>query len=336
MSDNPPPWLTVIIVNYNGKRFLQGALDSLSKQTDQEFQVILADNASSDGSLDGLRTDHLPAFELLASDENLGFAGGNNLAAKHATTPWIALLNPDAAAFTNWVAELRHATEVFPNVNVFAGATLNMDRPDIMDGAGDAYFGFGLPWRGGYGRTASEMPSVGTCFSPCGAAALYKREVFLGAGGFPEAFFCFCEDVDLAFQLRLQGETCVFWPDAKAYHVGGGTTGPASSFAVYHGARNRAWTFFRNMPPVALAVLLPFHFLLTAALILRAGARKELRPTLRGLRDAFFTGQLFAGRKGIQARRTVSSWQIMQAFSWSPLRVLGKKPDVRPLKIKDQ
>ena len=93
---------------------------------------------------------------------------------------------------------------------------------------------------------------------------------------------------------------------------------------------------FRNMPPVALAVLLPFHFLLTVALILRAGARKELRPTLRGLRDAFFTGQLFAGRKGIQARRTVSSWQIMQAFSWSPLRVLGKKPDVRPLKIKDQ
>ncbi|MEO0881157.1 MAG: glycosyltransferase family 2 protein [Pseudomonadota bacterium] len=330
MADRVDPWLTVIIVNYNGERFLQGALDSLAAQTEQTFDVILVDNASTDGSLETLKTDHLPRFKLIASEQNLGFAGGNNLAAEQATTPWIALLNPDAAALSDWVAALRAATETHPDVSVFAGATLRMDQPNIIDGAGDAYFGLGLPWRGGFGRPASELPEAGTCFSPCGAAALYRRDVFLSVGGFEERYFCFCEDVDLSFRLRLQGHGCVFWPTAKAYHYGGGSTGKASDFAVRHGTRNRIWTFFRNMPPIALIVLSPFHVLMTLALVFRALFKGELKPTLRGLQEGVFGGQLFAGRRGIQKSRTLSSWQILKTMSWNPVRMLTRKPDVRP------
>ncbi|MEM9669263.1 MAG: glycosyltransferase family 2 protein [Pseudomonadota bacterium] len=329
MSDQRP-WLTVIIVNYNGGQFLQRALDSLANQTDQDFTLILVDNASTDGSLDNLKTDHLPEFQLISCKENLGFAAANNLAARSATTEWIALLNPDAEAFEDWVAAFRSATTAHPSVSMFAGATLSMETPERIDGAGDAYFGFGLPWRGGFGHSASDMPDAGTCFSPCGAAALYRRDVFLKEGGFDERFFCYCEDVDLAFRLRLRGETCIFWPDAKALHFGGGTSGKASDFAVYHGARNRIWTYFWNMPPLALIGLLPFHLLLNFSLVLRGAIKGELKPTLRGLRDGIWGGHLWSARHTRQARRSVSSWHVLKAMSWNPWIILTRGTDVRP------
>jgi len=329
VTDKAASWLTVIIVNYNGKRFLQGALDSLAKQTSRDFDIILVDNASTDGSLDDLNTEHLPSFRLIASPDNLGFAAANNLAAREAKTKWMALLNPDAEAREGWVAAWNRAIQSHPDVSMFAGATLSMADPGIIDGAGDAYFGLGLPWRGGHAQPRSQMPANGTCFSPCGAAALYRRDVFLDAGGFEERFFCYCEDVDLAFRLRLRGQTCIFWPDAEALHYGTGTSA-GSDFAAYHGARNRIWTFCRNMPPIALILLSPLHIVLNVALLLRAALRKELKPTWRGIADAF--AGPFNGRRDAQMGRVLSSLQVLSAMSWNPLRMLARKSDVRPLK----
>ena len=333
MSQQPPPWVSIIIVNYNGGAFLQPAIDAVAAQADQDFELILVDNASTDGSLENLRTEHIPNFKLMALEENTGFARGNNLAAAAANSKWIALLNPDTVAQPDWVSEFRAATLAHPAAMMIAGATINMEQPEKLDGAGDCYFVAGQPWRGGYQRSVSELPPIGECFSPCGASALFRRDVFLEAGGFDERFFCYCEDVDLGFRLRLEGQICIFWPQAKIMHFGSGATGVSSPFSVRHGTRNRLWTFVQNMPPLALIFLLPAHLLLTVFLIIRAIPKGVLGPTLAGLSEGVMgIGGALRARKKTQTRRKLSSRQILKAMSWNPLQMLSRKSDIRPIK----
>ena len=169
---------SVIIVNYNGGEYLSGALASLARQTVSDFEVFLVDNASEDDSLQRLG-DELPhTLHLHPLKENIGFAAANNLAAREAKGEWIVLLNPDAAAEPDWLEKLAEGAARHPGTAMFASAQINMADPSRMDGAGDAYLGFGIPWRGGFGRPISEMPEEGTCFAPCGAGAMYKRATF--------------------------------------------------------------------------------------------------------------------------------------------------------------
>ena len=326
------PWVTVIIVNYNGGQFVQPALDSIAAQTDQNYDLILVDNASTDGSLAGLKTDHLVNFRLIALDENTGFAKGNNIAAKAARTEWIVLLNPDAEAFPNWLEEYKVAINAFPETRMFAGPTINTSDKSLMDGAGDCYYVLGIPWRGGYMHPVSDLPGLGECFSACGASALIHRDTFLEIGGFYERFFCYCEDVDLGFRFRLEGHNCIFWPGARAYHYGSGTTSVASPFSVEHGTRNRLWTFVKNMPPLGLIFGLPLHLALTGALLIRAMMVGRAGPTYKGLKNAILgIGPVLRDRREVQQRRKLSTWQVMKSMSksWSTLRT--RKADIKPL-----
>ena len=331
MSAPSRPWASIIIVNYNGGKYLQPALDAVAGQSVQDFELILVDNASTDGSADGLRTDHIQDFKFMPLDENTGFARGNNLAAAEARGDWVILLNPDTEAAPDWLAEFRAATRAHPEAAMFAGATIDMTERDKMDGAGDCYLVAGLPWRGGYQRSVSELPEAGTCFSPCGASAMFRRDVFLETGGFDERYFCYCEDVDLGFRLRLEGQICVFWPKAMAYHFGSASSGVASPFAVRHGTRNRLWTFVKNMPPLALVALFPLHILLTFVLVLRSIPQGRAGPTLGGLADGIAgLGAIWRSRKAIHARRRLSSFQILKAMTWNPLTAFTRRVDVRP------
>lgn len=329
----PNTWVSIIIVNYNAGHFLQKAVDKVAAQTDTNYELIMLDNASTDGSIEALKTDHIPNYKLIALNENIGFAAGNNLAAKQAKGEWIALLNPDTEAEPDWLAAFRNATEIHPDTVMFAGATINTSNPDIMDGAGDCYFGFGIPWRGGYGRPRSELPGIGECFSACGASALIHRNTFLDIGGFDERFFCYCEDVDLGFRLRLEGHRCIFWPDALIHHYGSGTTSVASDFSVRHGTRNRLWTFVKNMPPLAFWFGLPVHLALTLALLVRAMMAGRAFATWAGLKDGLVgLGPVLQDRKTVQARRKLSSLQIARSMTWKWSLLRQRKADVRPLK----
>lgn len=327
------PWVTIIIVNYNAGRFLQPALDAVAAQTNKQYELILLDNNSTDGSLDELNTDGISDFKLIKLDENVGFAKGNNLAAKQARGDWIVLLNPDTEAFPDWLAEFHAATHAHPQTRMFAGATINTTDPTIMDGAGDCYFFLGIPWRGGYGRPVSEMPGIGECFSACGASALIHTKTFLEMGGFDERFFCYCEDVDLGFRFRLEGQNCIFWPAAKVYHFGSGTTSVASPFSVRHGTRNRLWTFVKNMPPLGLFFFLPLHLALTAALLVRAAMVGRAGPTYAGLKEGILgIGPVWKDRKEIQRRRKLSTRQVIKSMSWKWSTLRQRKADITPLK----
>ena len=333
MANSAPVRFSVIIVNYNGGEYLKGALASLAAQTQQDFEVFLVDNDSSDGSMAQLG-DTLPErLHLRPQTTNLGFAAGNNLAAQEAVGDWLILLNPDAEAAPDWLERLADAAERHPTAAMFASTQIDLHHPQNLDGAGDAYLGFGIPWRGGFGRPVCELPEEGTCFSPCGAGAMIKREVFLAHGGFDERFFCFCEDVDLGYRLRLAGEYCVFVPDAVIHHAGGGLSGRTSEFSLFHGARNRLWTYAKNTPLSLLILTLPFHIAMTIAILFRGLFTGRFGGTWRGLWAGIKgLGPFISERKALKQQRQASLTEIAAAMCWNPLTMLQRKPDIRAIK----
>lgn len=263
-SQEPCSSVSVVIVNWNGERFLERCLTALLAQTVKPHEIILLDNASTDGSIEIAR--RYPEIRLIALEQNTGFAHGNNLAIDAASieSEWLALINPDAFATPRWLETLLVAAESNPDFAVFGSKLINAADSTLLDGAGDAYHVSGIVWRMAHGAAVSTM---GDCeceiFSPCAAAALYRRSALLEVGGFDEDFFCYAEDVDLGFRLRLAGYRCLYVPVSVAHHVGSGTTGGQHSvFAVYHGHRNLVWMFVKDMPGFLFWLLLPLHVVL--------------------------------------------------------------------------
>ncbi len=314
------PFFSVLIVNYNAGTLLQDALNSLKKQTFRDFEIIVVDNDSQDLSVENLDTDGLPRIRLLREKHNHGFARGNNLAAKTATGKWLALLNPDATADENWLAEIYAATERHDSCRVFACGQINMDEPELLDGAGDAYFAFGIPWRGGFEHPISELPTKDShCFSPCGASAIYERDLFLSIGGFDERFFCYCEDVDLGMRLQLSDEKCVFLPQAIIHHKGSATSGRYSYFTMYHGFRNRTWAYLKNMPLIVLLVTLPGHLALMLYIYLRNKGHANLKGMREGMWHGLKDGWALRWQKEYKVKPTrKATWNLVRSMAWNP------------------
>jgi len=330
------PAVTVIIVNFNSGDRLARCLRHLAAQTSKNFDVIVFDNASSDGSERAAETDTPggPIVRLMRSEDNIGFAAGNNRASTEASGQWLAFLNPDAYADPDWIEQLLSGAERHAGVEVFGSTQLNADAPDIIDGAGDVYHAFGVPYRGGFGWPAEKLPGGDReCFAPCAAAALFRRSTFEALGGFEETFFCYGEDVDLGFRHRLAGGRAVQLRGAVVLHEGSGITGRHSDFTIYHGHRNRLWTYYRNMPTPLLIATAPFHVLVNIYLFFRLALAGGARAYLRGVRDALkgLAGQN-AGRRRIQETRQTSLSALASALCWSPIKVARRAPDLRPIR----
>lgn len=307
------PKVTVVIVNWNGEQFLERCLAVLMAQTVKPHEIILVDNASSDRSLEIAR--RFPSVRLIALDQNTGFARGNNLAiaAASAGSDWIALINPDAFAEPRWLEALLLAAETKQGFDVFGSKMLNAADPTLLDGAGDAYHLSGLVWRIGHGMPVSAgTANQREVFSPCAAAALYRRGALRGIGGFDEDYFCYVEDVDLGFRLRLAGHRCLYVPQSVAHHIGSGTTGGQhSDFALYHGHRNLVWTFVKDMPGILFWLLLPLHVSLNLVSIIWFALRGRGGVIWRAKRDALLgLPKMWLKRQHIQKTRVASIVEI--------------------------
>jgi GT2 family glycosyltransferase len=324
------PEITVVVVNYNGGDYLKACLASLARQTHQNFETIVIDNASSDDSL--ARTTEAPArLTILKQSANLGFARANNIGAAVGRGRWLALLNPDAEADPQWLEAMMRAVVRRPDHRMVASLQINLHDQTKLDGAGDNYLAYGYAWRGGFGHSAASAPAAGACFGPCGAAALYPRGVFLDAGGFDERYFCYHEDVDIAFRLRLLGERCQFAPEARVRHAGSAIAGRTSRFAVFHGVRNGVWTYFKNMPGGLLIATLPVWLLGVILLLIRGLFRGAFLATGHGFFAAFWSLRpTLRARHALRARRRIRSFALAAAFTWNPFAYLGRQIDVRP------
>lgn len=329
------PAVTVIIVNYNSGPHLGRCLSALARQSFTDFEAVMVDNASTDNSIaaaDDIAPPEGARFRVLRSAANLGFADGNNLAAEKSRSRWIATLNPDAYPAPDWLDRMMAATERHPDTGMFAATLLDAADPVRADGIGDVVHASGLVWRGGHGRPLPGGLTEGEVFAPCAAAAFYRRDAFDRAGGFDARYFCYIEDVDLAFRLRLSGERCILVPDAIVHHAGSAITGRHSAFTIHHSTRNLAWTFIKDMPGPLVLVLLPVHLAAMAALFLRAAIRGRARAAALGLWDALAgVPYALAQRRRIQSARRVRWWRVAAMLSWSPTAPLRRAADIRPL-----
>jgi len=323
------PQVSVIIVNYNSGERLRRCIDCLKSQSFRDFEIFVVDNASNDGSAAFIENDG--SVRLIDAGANLGFAAANNLAAKEARGEWLAFLNPDAYAEPQWLAELLAATERHPSIGAFGSTQLDAMHRERIDGAGDVFHAFGVYYRGCYHWPREKLPPEGECFAPCGAAALYRKDVFNRLGGFDESFFCYGEDIDLGFRLRLAGGGAMQVPKAGVLHEGSGVTGKESDFTIYHGHRNRIWTYVLNMPLPLLLLTLPFHLMANVYLLGRYAIAGGGGAYLRAMKDAAKgLPEKWMQRKNRQRERKASVMQIACAVTWSPLKVMKRAGDIRP------
>jgi GT2 family glycosyltransferase len=330
-DDKSAPSVSVIIVSYESGPTLERCLAGLAAQTFRDFEVILVDNASTDGAPQAAVAAD-PSIRFLEPHANLGFAAGNNLAVKSARGRWLALLNPDAYPEPGWLAALIDGAARHPTIENFASLQMSAEHPDLLDGAGDNMTSAGIPFRGGYGRKLSSAVREGEVFSACGAAMLIDKALFEDLGGFDERFFCYCEDVDLGYRLRLTGRKTLLLPNARVAHVGSASTGVRSDFAIFHGSRNRIWTFLKNTPTALLWLTTPLHVAVTSGLLLLHLRRGDAGPAMRGIKAAL-KGEAFravlADRKAVQARRKAGWLSILRVMSIDPAAFIGRRIVIR-------
>ncbi|WP_321531232.1 glycosyltransferase family 2 protein [uncultured Desulfuromonas sp.] len=312
--------LTVVIVNYNGATWLHRCLSALFSQELLPGEVLLVDNASTDHSLEIVET--FPEVRVLAQSENLGFAGGNNLALRHLDAPcrWVALLNADAFVGEDWLAVLQRATQDAPDYAALGSRLLEASNPRILDGLGDCCHISGRVGRLHHGQKDSGAGPLQEVFSVCAAAALYQRSALEAVGGFDDDFFCFVEDVDLGFRLRLAGFSAAVVPRATVHHVGAGSSGGRfSPFAVYHGHRNLLWLYVKNMPGALFWLFLPLHLGVQLAAIGRCVVRGQTRCVLHAKRDSLLgLGHAWRKRRRIQSGRSTSVYAIFTTLTKIP------------------
>ena len=322
------PTVSVIIVNYNSGARLRRCLEHLAAQSFRDFEVIVVDNASTDDSISTAGD----GFSLIEAGSNLGFAAANNLAAKSAQGSWLAFLNPDAYAAPDWLEVLLQAIERHAGVDAFGSTQIDDANRTLIDGAGDVYHAFGLAYRGHFGWPVDQLPPEGECFAACAAAMLVRRETFNELGGFYEPFFCYSEDVDFGFRLRLSGGRCVQVRDAVVHHEGSGVTGRKSAFTVYHGHRNRIWTWYLNMPLGLLIVTLPLCAALNLLLLLKSAMEGNAAAYLRAMKDGYGGLPKLAAERGARQRaRKVRTVAVARWLTWSPLKLFRRAADVRAI-----
>ncbi|CAN5286374.1 glycosyltransferase family 2 protein [soil metagenome] len=325
---------TIIVVAYESGPTLARCLAGLAAQTFDDFELIIVDNASKDGAPRAAAAAD-PSIRLLEPGQNLGFAAGNNLAAGAAKGRWLVLLNPDAYPEADWLQALAAGAARHPEVRCFASLQMVADEPSVMDGAGDVMTSAGIPFRGGYHRPLPPDLREGEVFSACGAATLIDRDLFLRLGGFDERFFCYCEDVDLGYRLRLAGEPTLLLPAARVAHVGSASTGVRSDFAIFHGSRNRIWTFVKNTPLPLLWLTAPLHLVVTAGLLLLHVRRGDAGPAWRGIcaaLDRRGLDPILASRRAVQSSRRARSWDILRVMAIDPVAFFGRRLVIRPWK----
>lgn len=315
-----PPFVTMVIVNYNGGEMVCKCIQALADQQFLDFAIVVVDNNSADGSVASIRTQH-PSVLVLEPGSNLGFAGGVNHALQECVLgPWVALLNPDAFPAPDWLGNLVSAAQTHPEYAAFGSKMFSDEDQLLLDGVGDAYHVSGLPWRKGHGsQSSARYDREIEIFAPCAAAALYRADALKSVGHFDEDFFLYVEDVDLGFRLRLAGFRALYVPTASVRHIGSAFVGKHSEFQIYHGHRNLVWVYVKNMPGLLFWVFLPLHLGLNFVTILWFSLRGNAGVILRAKRDALRgLPHYWEKRKLVQTGRKVSALNILRHLSWNP------------------
>ena len=250
--------VSVVIPNYNGKAFLEGCLKSLENQSISEFETILVDDGSSDGSADYVR-EHFPKVRIIELSENGGFCRAVNRGIQASETPYVLLLNNDVEADRDFVREMLAGIRKNRRCFSCSAQLRNLHRPELIDDAGDYYCALGWAFALGKDRPLAAYQKPRRIFASCGGAAIYRKALFEKIGYFDEKHFAYLEDIDLGYRARIYGYENWYLPKAVVYHAGSGTTGSRyNEFKVRHSSRNNVYMIYKNMPFLQILLNLPF------------------------------------------------------------------------------
>ncbi|CAG0971146.1 N-acetylglucosaminyl-diphospho-decaprenol L-rhamnosyltransferase [Methanosarcinales archaeon] len=250
--------VSIIVLNWNGKQYLETCLSSLVRQTYKNIEIIFVDNGSSDGSIDFVRNE-FPGVVILGHAANLGFAEGVNSGIRISGGEFIATINNDAQADDNWIKSLVEVMESDPGIGCCGSKMLRYYARNIIDSAGIVIYQNGNAYdRGREEKDTGQYDIMEEIFGPCAGAALYRREMLDEIGLFDKEYFAYFEDVDISFRMHLSGWKCIFVPDAIVYHMHSATAKSSSPFKIFFIERNKLWNMWKYFPVKMLLIQLPF------------------------------------------------------------------------------
>ncbi len=310
LSPDPSVLFSIVIPNWNGARFLPTCLDALKKQTYPHVEVIVVDNASSDGSQDLLKRDYA-WVKLVDLPENRGFTGACNAGIHAAQGEFIALLNNDTEADPGWVAAVVDAFQRYPDIGSVASKMLLFDQRDHIHTAGDFFTRDGRAGnRGVWQADGGQFDREEYVFSACGGSSVYRRALLDQVGLLDDDFFFSLEDVDLGWRAQLAGWRCLYTPAAIVYHhlsaTGGGVT------ASFYDGRNLIYVLIKDFPfwrKYGWRVIRAQFALAWEAL--RAWRGAAARARLRGMVAGLFgISRMWRKRRAVQALRRLTDAEV--------------------------
>ncbi len=254
-------FISIIIVNFNGRKWLTRCFDSLNKQTYKNYEIILVDNASKDSSVKFIKRNY-PATKIIVNKQNLGFAEGNNIGYKISKGDYILLLNNDTYVEKDFLKNFVEAFEQIPNLASVQSKIVLMDNPNKLDMAGAYWTDLSFLYYFGYGKNAnlSKYNKPMPFFSNKGASMMIKREIIENIGLFDKDFFNYYEETDFCHRAWLAGYECWYWPKAVVHHAMGGTsTEFDNAFIQYHNFKNKLLSFLKNFEKKSLITIIPIY-----------------------------------------------------------------------------
>lgn len=301
--------VTVVIPNYNGKKYINACMDALDLQRKGMAEVIVVDNGSTDGSLEILKEKY-PWAKLVEMGENTGFCRAVNQGIKMAQTPYVLLLNNDTVVEEGFLEHMAAAMEKKGNEKVFSVSSqmLDMHKPQLTDDAGDRYNAFGWAFSRGKGKPAENYDVPAEVFSACAGAAIYRRSVFGEIGYFDENHFAYLEDLDIGYRAKIYGYKNLYEPKAKVLHAGSASSGSRyNEFKTKYSSANSTYLIWKNMPLLQRVINLPFF---------AAGfGIKTLFFVKKGMGGIYVKGCL----EGIRRRTLPEAKQHKVPFRWKHL-----------------
>lgn len=310
------PRVSVAIPTWNGKHHLELCLPSLRVQTYRDFEIVVIDNGSTDGTVQWLRKEY-PEVKIVALPDNLGVTAAFNIAVRENRSEFLVLLNNDTEAEPTWLEALVEAADKYPEAGSVASKMKVWDDRTLIHTAGDFYTVSGRPGnRGVWQKDDGRFDEEEWVFGACGGAALYRRELFEAVGEFDYRLASYLEDVDLAWRAQLAGYGTVFAPKAVVYHKISATGGGV--FASFFNGRNWIYVLVKNMPTELVkkhwfAILREQWNVTRDALKAWRGAaaRARLRGQIAGI---LALPRLLAWRREVQAKRTVSNEALLKVL----------------------
>ena len=320
--------VSIVIPNWNGRKFLATCLNSLLEQTYKEVEIIVVDNGSQDGSVELLQNEY-PQIKLITLKTNTGFSFAVNRGIEASDGDFVALINNDTRADKEWLAKMIRALTEHPEIGSVACKMLSLENPKIIDGAGDGLRRGGLPGRIGHGQMdVGQFDSQRYVLGACGGAVLYRKAMLEDLGLFDEDFFAYLEDVDMALRAQSAGYKCLYIPDAIMYHVGCGTTGSGySKLVVRLSCRNNINVQVKNIPLSLLLEFLPeiifWQSYYLAAVVIRKGS---ILAWLSGIFDALrLLPKMLKKRSEINKKRKLDSASFKQIILESEKELVAAK-----------